>query len=175
MADDTVFVYLGTYQSEAAAREDCAAIQEQHSRGFIGSYDAAVVAKDAHGNVSVRKHEKSTQHGAWGGVAAGAFIGLVFPPALVGSALVGAAAGGVVGHLWRGVSRHDVKELGDFLDDGAAALVVVGHDEYAERIPMSMERAVARTDKAIRVDKTAFEQALREAAEQLGHEPGGHS
>ena len=53
---------------------------------------------------------------------------------------------------------------------GQAALVVVGHDEYAERIPLSMERATARTDKALRVDKDAFEQALREASQELGRE-----
>jgi uncharacterized membrane protein len=167
MPDDSLFVYLGTYASEEAAREDLAAIQEQHSRGFVGTYDAAVIAKDARGDVHVRKHEKPTQHGAAAGLAAGAVIGLLFPPALVGTALVGGAAGGLIGHLWRGMSRHDVKELGDFLDDGQAALVVVGHDAYSERIPLSMERAAKRTDRAVKVDKAAFEQALLEAAREL--------
>ena len=171
MAESSVFVYLETYASEEAACEDWGAIQEHHSRGFIGTYDAAVVAKDAQGDVRVRKHEKPAQHGAWAGVAAGAFIGLVFPPSLIGSALLGGAAGGVMGHLWRGVSRHDVKELGEFLDEGQAALVVVGHDEYSERIALSMERALKRTDKAVRVDKDAFEQALREASRQLTPDP----
>jgi uncharacterized membrane protein len=167
MADDNVFVYVGTYDSQNAAREDWAAIQEQHSRGFIDTYDAAMVAKDAQGNVSIRKHEKPTQHGTAAGLAAGAVIGLLFPPALIGSALVGSAAGGLLGHFWRGLSRHDVKELGDFLDDGQVALVIVGRDEYSERIPLSMERATKRTDRAVKVDKAAFEDALREAAAEL--------
>ena len=47
---------------------------------------------------------------------------------------------------------------------------MVGHDEYAERIPLSMERATARTEKALRVDKNRFEQALREASQELGRE-----
>jgi uncharacterized membrane protein len=170
MSGDTVFVYLGTYTSGDAAAEDLAAIQVQHARGFVGTYDAAVVTKDEHGDVRVHKHEKPVQHGAWGGLAAGAVIGLLFPPSIIGSALLGGAAGGVIGHLWRGVSRHDVHELGEFLDAGQAALVVVGHDEYAERIPLSMEHAVARTEKAVRVDKHAFEQALTEAAQQLQKE-----
>jgi uncharacterized membrane protein len=170
MSGDTLFVYLGTYTGEAAAKEDLADIQEQHARGFIGTYDAAVVTKDEHGDVHTHKHEKPTVHGAWGGLAAGAVVGVLFPPAIIGSALLGGAAGGVIGHLWRGISRHDVRELGDFLDAGQAALVVVGHDEYAERIPLSMERATARTEKALRVDKNAFEQALREASQELGRE-----
>jgi uncharacterized membrane protein len=168
MADDTVFVYLATYDSEDAAHEDWAAIQEEHSRGFIGTYDAAMVAKDAHGNVHVRKHEKPTQHGVAAGLAAGAVIGLLFPPALVGTALVGGAAGGLLGHFWRGMSRHDVKELGDFLDEGQAALVVVGRDEYSERIPLSMERARKRTHRAVKVDKAEFDDALHQATQHLG-------
>ena len=167
MADHTVYVYLGTYESEDAAREDLAAIQEQHSRGFVGTYDAAVIAKDEQGKVSVRKHEKPTQHGVAAGLTAGAVVGLLFPPALIGSALVGGAAGGLIGHFRGGMSRHDVTELGDFLADGQAALVVVGHDEYSERIPLSMERARKRTDKAVKVDKAEFEQALHEAEQEL--------
>jgi uncharacterized membrane protein len=167
MSGESVFVYLGSYTDKDAAGEDLAAIREQHARGFIGSYDAAVVSKDGYGDVHVHKHEKPTEHGAWGGVAAGAVVGLLFPPSIIGSALLGGVAGGVIGHLWRGISRHDVHELGDFLDAGQAALVVVGHDEYAERIPLSMERATARTHKAIRVDKREFEQALRDASQQL--------
>ena len=75
----------------------------------------------------------------------------------------------MIGHLWRGISRHDVRELGEFLDAGQAALVVVGHDEYAERIPLALERHGAHK-KALRVDKNAFEQALREASQELGRE-----
>jgi len=29
---------------------------------------------------------------------------------------VGAAVGGISGHLWRGMSRHDIKEFGQVID-----------------------------------------------------------
>ena len=35
-------------------------------------------------------------------------------------------AGGVIGHFWNGMSRKDVMELGDMLDDGTVALLIVG-------------------------------------------------
>jgi uncharacterized membrane protein len=50
--------------------------------------------------------------GARGGAALGAVVGILFPPAIIGTAVVCAAVGGVGGHLWRGVSRSDVKEFG---------------------------------------------------------------
>ena len=57
-----------------------------------GSYDVALITKDAEGKVHVEKHEKPTQHGVWAGVLVGALVGVLFPPAVVGVATVGGAA-----------------------------------------------------------------------------------
>ena len=80
---------------------------------LVGSYDVALVYKDDEGKVHVTKHEKPTQHGAWTGAAVGELVGIVFPPAILGSAVVGAAAGGGIGHAMGGMSRSDANELGD--------------------------------------------------------------
>jgi uncharacterized membrane protein len=142
---DAVFVYIGTYPNEAAARDDYAVVKDLHSLGAVGTYDAAVVTKDADGKVHANKDEMATRHGAWGGAAAGAVVGLLFPPAIIGSAIVGAAVGGVGGHLWRGLSRSDVKELGDVIDSGEAALVVVG----ASTVQAALEKAELKAEKQI--------------------------
>ncbi len=105
---------------------DYDAVKELYHDGVIDTYDAAVVEKDADGNVHVHKHEKPTQKGAWTGVAVGAVVGVLFPPSIIASAAVGGVAGGVIGHVWHGMSRGDMKDLGEYLDEGTAALVVVG-------------------------------------------------
>ena len=87
------------------ARADYDVVKDLHAAGAVGTYDAAVVTKDRHGKVHVNKDETATRHGAWGGAAVGAVVGILFPPAIIGSAIVGAAVGGVGGHLWRGMSR----------------------------------------------------------------------
>jgi uncharacterized membrane protein len=139
-----VFVYLGTYANDADAEEDLKAVKSLHKEGAIGTYDAAVVHKD-NGHVHVHKHEKPTQHAAWTGLGVGAVVGILFPPSLLGTALVGGAAGGLLGHFARGMSRKDVKELGETLDDGQAALVVIGRDRLAEQLG----RALAHADKLV--------------------------
>ena len=58
-----------------------------------------MVRKEEDGKVRVTKTEKPTQHGAWTGAGVGALVGLVFPPAILGSAIVGAGAGALTGHL----------------------------------------------------------------------------
>ena len=105
--------------SEAAARADYDIVKDLHAEKAVGTYDASVVTKDSDGKVHVNKDETSTRHGAWGGAAVGAVVGILFPPSLVAGAAVGATVGGVGGHLWKGMSRADVKEFGDIIDAGA--------------------------------------------------------
>ncbi len=166
MADKNVFVFIGTYRSAADAQLDYAAVKELHSSGVIGTYDAAVVEKDAEGKVHVHKHEKPTQHGAWTGIAVGAVVGILFPPSVIASAAVGGVAGGVIGHLWHGMSRGDMKDLGETLDAGTAALVVVGREKLSEKIDKATARAQKKTEKQAKVDAKDFEKELESASKE---------
>ena len=82
---DGVFIYIGTYPSEMSARDDYEIVKDLHAAGAVGTYDAAVVTKDDSGKVHVNKDETSTRHGAWGGAAVGAVVGILFPPSIIGS------------------------------------------------------------------------------------------
>ncbi len=135
---DSVFVYIGTYANEESARADYDIVKDLHADKSIGTYDASVVTKDPDGKVHVNKDETATRHGAWGGAAVGAVVGILFPPSIIVGAAVGAAVGGVGGHLWNGMSRADVKEFGDIIDAGQAALVIVGES--------TIEAALERLD-----------------------------
>ena len=90
---DAVFLYIGTYPSEASAHADYDIVKDLHAGGAVGTYDASVVTKDSDGKVHVNKDETSTRHGAWGGAAVGAVIGILFPPSII--------VGGAGGHLWK--------------------------------------------------------------------------
>jgi uncharacterized membrane protein len=160
MADEPVFVYVAAYDSEADARADYDVLRELHASGVVGTYDAAVVIKDEEGRVHVHKHEKPTQHGAWTGIGVGALVGILFPPSIIGSAVVAGTAGGLVGHFWRGMSRGDVKELGEALDEGEAALVVVGRSKLEQTLDRELKRAQRRIEKQIKADSKELEKEL---------------
>jgi uncharacterized membrane protein len=164
MADEPVFLYIAAYDREVDARADYEVLRELHAGGVVGTYDAAIVTKDGEGKVHVHKHEKPTQHGAWTGIGVGAVVGILFPPSIIGTMLVGGAAGGVVGHLWHGLSRGDVKELGEALDTGEAALVVVGRSKLEETLDRELKRANKRIEKQVDADAKAFERELDAAA-----------
>ena len=123
---DGVFLFIATYPDRAAAEADYDVVKDLHMVDAIGRFDAAVVTKDGKGKIHVAKDETSTRKGAWGGIAVGALLGILFPPSILGSAAVAGVAGGVAGHLWGGLSRKQVKEIGEFIDEGEAALLVIG-------------------------------------------------
>jgi hypothetical protein len=85
---DSTFVLVATYPDEATAQQDYQVVKDAHTAGLVGSYDAAVVTKDASGKVHENKDETATRHGAWWGVAAGAALGVIFPPSVLGESKV---------------------------------------------------------------------------------------
>lgn len=165
---DSVFIYIGTYPSEVAARADYDIVKDLHAAGAVGTYDASVVTKDESGKVHVNKDETSTRHGAWGGAGVGALVGLLFPPTIIVGAAVGAAVGGVGGHLWKGMSRADVKEFGELIDAGQACLVVVGESTIQEAFDKAELKAERQVEKELDVSAKDIDDAVQETAKQLG-------
>ena len=160
MSDNPVFVYAAVYADRDDADADYDTLLDLHSADLVGTYDVALVYKDDEGKVHVTKHEKPTQHGAWTGAAVGALVGIIFPPSILGAALVGAAAGGGIGHAMGGMSRSDAKELGDYLDSGQAALVVIGESRLQEQLDKALTHAEKSQEKEIDADGKALAKEL---------------
>jgi uncharacterized membrane protein len=167
MSDQSVFLFIGVYSDPVVAREDLEAVRDLHATKIIGTYDAAIATKDADGSVHVTKWEKPTQHGAWTGVAAGAVVGILFPPSILGMAALGGVAGGLIGHFHGGMSRKDVKELGELLDSGEAALIVVGRDRLDEQLQKAGLRAQKQVEKELKMDAKELDKQLAAAEKEL--------
>jgi uncharacterized membrane protein len=164
---DSIFIYIGTYANEDLAQGDYDIVKDLHWAGDVGAYDAAVITKDEKGKVHVNKDESATRKGAWGGIAVGAVVGLLFPPTIIGSAVIGAAVGGVGGHLWKGMSRSDVKELGEFIDSGEACLLVVGEATIEGAVDKTEFKSDKHVQKRLDVKSADIDTAVKETAKQL--------
>jgi uncharacterized membrane protein len=170
MADNPVFLYAAVYDNIPDAESDYLAVFDLHAAKAIGTFDAAVIEKE-NSTVHVHKTEKPTQHAAWTGIGVGALVGILFPPSIIGSALVGGAAGGVMGHLWRGMSRGDLKDLGEALDDGDAALIVIGESKIGEQLEKATKRARKVLQKQVDADAATLKQEIEEAEKQGAGSP----
>lgn len=166
MSDKPVFIYAATYAERADAEADYDALLDLHAAKLVGTYDVALITKDTDGKVHVMKHEKPTQHGAWTGIAVGAVVGVLFPPSVLAGAAVGGVAGGVIGHVRKGMSRGDAKELGELLEEGQAALIVVGESRLEEQLDKALTRAEKSIEKELETDAKEFERELKEAEKE---------
>ena len=166
MSDKDVFLFVGTYADEEDARIDYDVVRDLHEQGLIGTYDIAIVSKDAEGKVHVKKREKPTEHGVWTGVAVGALVGILFPPSIIATGVIGGVTGGLAAHFWRGMSRGDVKELGELIDDGQAALVVVGESKLEQYMDRAFSRARRTMKKQVKADAKEVQRQLDDAAKQ---------
>jgi uncharacterized membrane protein len=166
MAVDTFMAYVGVYPSAEAAEADYQLVKDLHTEaGLIDAYDAAVVERRDDGKVKITKqHETPTRVGGVLGGGVGLATGLVialFPIAGVGLAVAttagGAVLGAVAGHASAGMSRSDLKDLGEHLDAGQAGLVVVGVSDMGARIERAMRNAEKVEARQLKADTDQIE------------------
>ena len=168
MAIDTLIAYVGVYDNVAEAEADYDLVKELHvEAGLIDAYDAAVIERREGGKTKiVKKHETPTRVGGVLGGGVGLATGLVvalFPFAAVGGGLLaGTAAGGailgaVAGHAAAGMSRDDLKALGEHLDAGQAGLVVVAVSDMGAKVERAMERAQKVEQRELKADAAEIE------------------
>ena len=176
MAIDTFIVYVGVYGSVDDAEADYAALKELHKEaGLPDAFDAAVIDHRADGKVKItKKHETPTRVGGVLGGGLGLATGLVvvlFPFAAIGGGLLAATTGGgallgaVAGHAAAGMSRHDLKELGEHLDSGQAGLVVVAVADMGAKVEAAMKNASKLEQKELKADTEEIEKDAAAAAE----------
>jgi uncharacterized membrane protein len=168
MAVDTFLAYVGVYDDVAGADADYQAVKDLHTKaGLIDAYDAAVIERRADGKVKItKKHETPTRVGGVAGAGAGLATGLVvalFPFAAIGGGLLavatggGAALGALAGHAAAGMSRKDLKELGEHLDAGQAGLVVVAVSDMEVKIERAMKQARKVEARELKADTAGIE------------------
>jgi uncharacterized membrane protein len=174
MAIDTFIAFVGVYDNVSDADADYALVKDLHTKeNLIDSYDAAVIERRADGKVKIaKKHETPTRAGGVLGGGVGLATGLVvalFPFAAIGGGLIalttagGAVLGAVAGHAAAGMSRHDLKELGEHLDAGQAGLVVVGVSDMGAKIERAMKKAKKVETKELKADTADIEADAKSA------------
>ncbi len=171
MADtEDVFLYFGTYYSELAARDDRGVIGDLHLAGAVGTYDAAVITRGEDGHVHLSDDGTTGRRGTWKVITVGAVIGLIFPPSMIGSDGVGSASGGIgapgggIGRPEGGRARPDLKEFGELIHNGQAALVVIGEHAIADALANARLRAFKHIARPIEVRPADLTRARGAAA-----------
>lgn len=175
MADYDTFILFGAvYANSDTAEMDYEAVKSLYYEWqLIDNFDAAIVTKRDDGKVKiVKKHEQPTRKGGWRGagigLATGAAIAL-FPAAAIGSGLLatttagGAVLGAIAGHVTGGMSRSDLKDLGEQLDRGETGLIVVAAADVSSKVEQALANAADVTSKELKANEADIDKEVKEA------------
>jgi uncharacterized membrane protein len=146
--NSTVEIFVATYGTEDGARAALKDFQAADKAGAIDLIDAAIAVHGAGGKVNIEETaDPSGKKWAKRGAIAGGVVGLIFPPSIVASALVGGGAGGLWGKIRdKGFKDEDLKEIGNSLPPGSSAIIAVAEDRMLEQL----ERALGGYEKIAR-------------------------
>jgi uncharacterized membrane protein len=122
-----------------------------------------VLKRDADGTVEIQEAtDHSTRRGlAWGAVG-GAVLGVLFPPSILGSAVVLGAAGAGIGKAREVHHRRELADqLGQAIDPGHSGLVALVSDPAA----VKMQQALAKANRILQraVDEAIADEIRAEA------------
>jgi uncharacterized membrane protein len=122
------------YPDVDTARSVAAELGQLTKEKSIVLEDMVVVERRPDGKVKLHQAGNMTAAGAAGGALWGGLIGLIFLAPLLGMA-IGAASGAAAGALTdAGVDDNFMKTLGERLDDGGAALVVLVRQSTPDKV-----------------------------------------
>jgi uncharacterized membrane protein len=170
MARDRFVVIANQYESEADALADYDDVHKLYAElGIMRTFDGAVLTRGADGKVKIVKRvAEPTRHGAvsglLGGMALGATLAL-FPAVTLAGGLIaggtlGAGVGAIAGHMVTGMSRSDLKDLGEVLDNGTSGLIVVAAPDVEAQVEAATKRAKKQAKAPLQADTDAMKKEL---------------
>ena len=140
MGSDTMEIFVAAYATEDGAAAALKDFQAAERAGAIDLVDAAVVVHTAEGKVRFDETaDPSGRRWAKRGAIAGGVVGLIFPPSIIASAVVGGAAGGVWGKIRdQGFKDEDLRGIGESLPPGSSAIIAVAQDRMIAQLEQSL-------------------------------------
>ena len=144
MSDAPVDLYIAAYMDPDGAQADWDELKRLAKEDIIRVDSLMLVRRDAEGKVHVKDNLHEVGIVAGLGVLGGALIGLIFPPSILATAVVGggigAGAGGLLDHHRKSEIKHDVEASLPSNSSGIVAL-------FEEKWTADMEKLLARAER----------------------------
>jgi uncharacterized membrane protein len=147
MSDVPVELVVAAFTDELGATRALEQFKQAKKEGLVGIRDAAVLTRDANNTLHIKETgDMSGRKGAGVGALIGGAIGLLFPPAVLGSAVIGAGIGGLGAKLRdAGFPDDQLKAIGSSLKPSTSAIVAVIEHTWVEEVQRDLAAQGART------------------------------
>jgi len=143
-----VIADFGDTESAWRAYEDLKEVEDDRTLAIEG---VVVVKRGEDGKLDIQKAtDHSTRSGLRWGLVGGIALGVIFPPAVIGSAAVLGAAGAATGKVRQVHHKHELAEgLEDSVAPGHSGIVALVSDPGAVKIRKALARADAIVERAV--------------------------
>ena len=124
---NSVQLLAAVYPDRSHAETIFDMLHEMHRATTINLVDSAMITKNEDGKIKIEEtKELTTRKGARRGAIITGVFGLIYPPSLLGSVLVGGAIGAIAGRLRdTGIKHPRLREIADGLEPGQAAVIAL--------------------------------------------------
>jgi uncharacterized membrane protein len=144
MPDTPTDVLVAAYQDIDTATRDFDTLMERVRAKQVEIEGAILITHAAEGEVSVVQHgDHLSRKGLGWGAGAGLVVGLLAPP-LLGSVVVGAAAGGLTGKFTDRKVEAGMASIGEQLPAGSAGVITVFDDQYRLAVEQALSSSPAK-------------------------------
>ncbi|MEX1295522.1 MAG: DUF1269 domain-containing protein, partial [Candidatus Limnocylindrales bacterium] len=153
-------VLVADFADDRAANAAYLALLEADVQGILRIDGVLTAHADDQGKINIDKlTEHSTRTGVKWGAAAGLAVGILFPPAIIGSVVGWGVAGGVLGKLRNLHHRHQVSNaLDGALEPNHSGIIALIHrvdvDQVKAQVPEATKVTTADVDEATARDIT---------------------
>jgi uncharacterized membrane protein len=162
--DDPRALYIAAYDDPDSARGDFDALKELVRAGAIFVDVAVLVRRGDDGKLTVDENAHEVAGGTMVGAAAGLLIGLIFPPAVIASTVVGGAAGAGLGGLLSHHRETEIKkDIEDVLPPGSSGIVTVFDITWKPKVDEALAKASKVDEEQVKADSV---EQVKEAAEK---------
>jgi uncharacterized membrane protein len=169
VSDGAYTLFVADFPDTDTAWEAYEALKSVEDGQHVAIEGVIVVKRETDGTLEVqRATDHSTRHGLKWGVVGGVVLGVLFPPSIIGSAVLLGAAGAATGKARELHHRGELAaELQDAIAPGHSGILALVSDPGAVELRNALARADAIVERAI--DKVAADD-IKAAAEEAGSE-----
>jgi uncharacterized membrane protein len=147
---DELQVVSAVFSDEERAESILEMLQSMHRASTIELKDAALVIRQADGKLHIKEtKEVTTAKGAKRGAIIAGIFGVIYPPSLIASVIVGGGLGAFWGKIRdTGIKNSSLKQIGDKLQPGQIALVALTDAASAPKIEQAFQGYEAQPVRA---------------------------
>ena len=151
ITDGAYTLFVADFNDTETAWEAYELLKEVEDGRTVEIEGVLVIKREADGQVEVQKAtDHSTRRGLGWGVVGGVVLGVLFPPSIIGSAVVLGAGGAAVGKLREVHHKNELEaELAAAIEPGHSGILALVSDPGVIEIRKALDKANRIVEKAV--------------------------